>query len=298
MVDKRKGSPRYIPHRLSETEVQAFYEVANSPRFVDKTPEQIVALLADEGIYHGSPSTLYRILRSRKALVHRRKSKKPVQQRRAQTIQVTGPNQVWAWDITWLRTDVEGMFYYAYVIIDIYDRSIVGWTIETKESDQLAQNLFSRVIRSHEVVPQFIHADNGHPMRGVTLGVFLDSLHVTRSYSRPRVSNDNAFIESWNKTLKYTVGYPDRFPSLENSRTWFATFVHWYNTEHQHSKLGYVTPQQRRTGTAEQIYAQRNHTILMAKQKHPLRCRTHKVRCYGAVPVTIVCRPLINKELS
>jgi len=99
------------------------------------------------------------------------------------------------------------------------------------------------------------------------------------------------------KTLKYTVGYPDRFPSLEDARTWFSTFVHWYNTEHQHSKLGYVTPQQRRTGTAEQIYAQRNHTILMAKQKHPLRWRTHKVRCYGAVPVTIVCRPLIQKEL-
>jgi len=114
-----------------------------------------------------------------------------------------------------------------------------------KESDQLAQKLFSRVIRSYEVIPQFVHAYNGHPMRGVTLGVFLDSLHVTRSYSRPRVSNDNAFIESWNKTLKYTVGYPD----------------------------------------------------LMAKQKHPLRWQTHKVRCYGAVPVTIVCRPLIQREL-
>ena len=117
------------------------------------------------------------------------------------------------------------------------------------------------------VIPEFIHADNGGPMRGVSLGAFLDSLCITRSYSRPRCSDDNAFIESWHKTLKYTVGYPAFFESLGHARKWYADFVCWYNNEHQHSALGYVTPNQRRTGEATEIYAKRNQTLLDAKLK-------------------------------
>lgn len=293
-IDKRKGSSRYVAHRLTEEEQQVFYDVANSKRFADCTSEQIIAKLAEEGTYYGSPSTLYRIFRKRKALQHRLDSKKPIKNSRAVPKYVTGPNQVWAWDITWLKTDVVGLFKYAYNIIDLYDRSLVGWSVEDSESDEHARRLFERVIRNHMVIPEFIHADNGGPMRGVSLGAFLDSLCITRSYSRPRCSDDNAFIESWHKTLKYTVGYPAFFTSLEHARTWYADFVHWYNNEHQHSALGYVTPNQRRTGEADLIYAKRNKTILAAKLKNPLRWRTKKVRVYDALPVFITCRP-INK---
>jgi putative transposase len=199
---------------------------------------------------------------------------------------------VWSWDITWLKADVAGLFWYAYTIIDLFDRTIVGWTIETSESEEHAQRLFSRVIRDMGVCPDIVHADNGNPMRGMTLAVFLDSLAVTRSYSRPRCSNDNAFIESWHKTLKYSVGYPRYFESLSYARRWYADFVDWYNTEHLHSGLGYVTPLQRRSGAAQGIYNKRNQTIAEARLSNPLRWRLSKTMRYCALPVKAFYRSL------
>jgi putative transposase len=261
---------------------------------VDCTPEQIVAKLAEEETYYASSSTLYRILREKKALQHRQETKKPVKNSKATTMTVTGPNQVWSWDITWLKTDIVGLFKYGYNIIDLYDRSLVGWAVEDCESDEHARNLFKRVVRDHKVKPEIVHADNGGPMRGVSLSTFLDSLCITRSHSRPRCSNDNAFIESWHKTLKYTVGYPAFFTSLGHARTWYADFVNWYNNVHQHSALGYVTPHEHRTGVSANIFKKRNETILQAKLKNPLRWRTGKVRIYDALPVSIPCRPVAN----
>ena len=290
--DLRKGSARYVAHRLSREEEQAFYDMANTPRFREKTPEQIVAQLAEEGEYLGSVSTLYRILRKRKALEHRQKSKKPRKQVPSFPLIVTAADQVYAWDITWLKTMVRGLFYYAYTIIDLFDRSIVGWTIEDHESDACASSLFTRVVAERKVAPEIVHSDNGHPMRGVTLAAFLDSLHVSRSHSRPRCSNDNAFIESWHKTLKYTVGYPERFSSQEHARRWYAEFIQWYNTEHMHAGLGYVTPHQRRSGEADAIYAKRNRTIQEARERNPLRWRRGKTRRYQSLPVSFVYRPV------
>lgn len=289
--DRRKGSPRKVVHRLTEDEEVRFYAIATSQRFVDRTPEQIVATLAGEGQYIASPSTLYRILRKKKALAHRRESKKPRTATKPECIPVTGPNQVWAWDITWLKTEVSGLFFFAYTVIDLYDRSIVGWTIETSESEEHSTRLFRRIMRDLSVSPAIVHADNGNPMRGVTLAVFLDSLGVTRSHSRPRCSNDNAFIESWHKTLKYSVGYPDRFSIIEHARSWYADFVHWYNTEHQHSGIGYVTPFQMRSGEAFAIFAKRNKTILKARKENPLRWRLSKTFAYGPLPVSTLFRP-------
>lgn len=265
--------------------------LATSTRFTDMTPEQIVATLADEGSYVASASTLYRVLRKHKALAHRRESKKPRKAIKPVYRDVTGVNQVWSWDITWLKTTVVGMFLYAYTIIDLYDRSIVGWTIETSESEEHSRRLFQRTIRDLGVCPMIVHADNGNPMRGVTLAVFLDSLMITRSYSRPRCSNDNAFIEAWHKTLKYSVGYPHHFESLGHARCWFAEFINWYNTEHQHSGIGYVTPQQRRSGEAQEIYERRNQTLREARIQNPLRWRNSKTMLYGSLPVTTFYRP-------
>jgi putative transposase len=225
----RKGSARYVKHRLTLEEENALYHEATSERFKDLTPEQIVAILAYENNYIASESTLYRLLRKKEALAHRQETKKPCETRLHIPLMVTCPNQVWSWDITWLNTDVKGIYKYAYSIIDLFDRTIVGWSVEDYESDAYATKLFAHVCRDQRVTPQIIHADNGNAMRGVSLAAFLDNLMVSRSYSRPRVSNDNAFIESWHKTLKYTVGYPKFFYSLIHAREWFADFVHWYN---------------------------------------------------------------------
>ena len=292
MTDRRKGSARHVGHRLGAEQEQLFYDQAINKRFADKTPEEIVATLAGEMIYHGSPSTLYRILRKRKALQHRRSSKKPITAVKAVHLEVTGPNQVWSWDITWLKTDVAGIFKYAYSIMDLFDRVIVGWTIEHTESDAHAKSLFERIIRDLDVIPEIVHADNGGPMRGVTLAVFLDSLGISRSYSRPRCSDDNAHIESFHKTMKYTVGYPKFFTSIEHARSWFADFIHWYNNEHLHSGLGYVTPMQRRTGEAEAIYATRAKTFQEAREKNPLRWRQGKTRIYRSNLVRAFYRPV------
>lgn len=290
--DHRKGSARHIPHKLSETEKLEFYGVLTSPRFADLSVEQVVAILATEKNYIASESTGYRILRAAQALHHRRESKKPSTTKKHIPLVVTEPNKVWSWDITWLATEVRGHFSYAYTIIDVFDRSIVGWCIEQEESDDFAKRLFARVTRTLQVSPKIVHADNGNSMRGATLASFLDSLHISRSHSRPRVSNDNAYIESWFKTLKYTVGYPGRFHSLEQARQWFADFVDGYNTTHMHSALGYVTPAQRRSGEAEEIYATRNAEMLAAWGRNPLRWRKGQIKTWGSKVVKFGYRPL------
>jgi len=163
----------------------------------------------------------------------------------------------------------------------------VGWCIEAYESDELSMRLFDRITRDMLVLPVIIHADNGHPMRGMTLAVFLDSLLISRSYSRPRCSNDNAFIETWHKTLKYSVGYPANFENIEVARIWYADFVYWYNNSHQHSGLAYVTPMQARTGEAEKLFAERNKTIQGAMEQNPLRWISGKTRIYELPTVKV-----------
>lgn len=283
--DRRKGSSRAVKHRFTEEEREAVFAVACSMKYRDSTPAKIVALLAEEGIWVGSESTFYRVLRLRNALQHRRMSRKPRTPVEPVRMRVDGPNQVWSWDITWLRTDVVGKHFFAYTIIDLFDRSIVGWTIEDVESDELAQRLFANTIRFQKVVPKITHTDNGAPMRGMTLAAFLDMLMVRRSYSRPRVSDDNAHIEAWHKTLKYTVGFPKQFTSLPMAREWYAGFIAWYNTKHLHSALGYVTPHDMRYGRAQAIFTKRDQTMIAARLSHPERWRQNKTRSWSNAPV-------------
>jgi transposase InsO family protein len=294
--DRRKGSSHPTSRlALTPEEWDALFEAATCKRFADHTPEQIVATLAQESVYIASTSSMYRVLRRRNAMAHRSESRKASVTRESTEIIVTEPNKVWAWDITWLRTPVRGIFLYAYTVIDLFDRSIVGWCIETYESDELSKLLFARITRDKKVIPQILHADNGNPMRGMTLAVFLDSLFISRSYSRPRCSNDNAFIESWHKTLKYSVGYPKMFENLEAARIWYADFVHWYNNSHQHSGLAYVTPMQARTGEAKKLFFERNKTILAARERNPLRWSTDKTRKYELPVVKTTYRPVTVK---
>ena len=184
------------------------------------------------------------------------------------------------WDITWLKTDVKGIYKYAYVIEDLFDRGIVGWAIYENESDEHAKELFEEVCRKELAYPKYVHSDNGEAMKGITLVAFYYKLGIVPSFSRPRVSDDNPYIESFFKTLKYKCGYPKCFTSLEHARTWFADFIDWYNNQHIHSGLQYVTPKQKRTGEYISILNNRNQVIEKAKTAHPERWGSRSARKY------------------
>jgi len=269
--DARKGAGKIIPRKLSTEEEETFYKVATEARFRELPPEQITATLLDEGTYYGSARTLYRIFKKRQANIARTESRRAGKSRKPQELVATGPNQVWCWDITWLKTPVKGLFLYAYVIVDIYSRAIVGGSVEDEEDDQLAKELFRRVVRDRDVMPDFIHSDNGGPMKGLTLVSFLVQIGVAMSFSRPRVSDDNPFIESLFRTLKYHVTYPKFFRDLNHAREWFAGFVDWYNNVHRHSGIDYVTPHQRHNGQHYVILEARQKTLDAAAAAHPER---------------------------
>lgn len=269
--DKRKGAVKKVQRKLTSEEIEQVKETACLPEYRDLTPYEIVAILAEKGEYIASERTFYRVLKAMNLLHHRGNGKAPVRRAEPRELVATGPNQVWSWDITWLKTDVRGLFYYAYVVKDIWTKDIVGWEIHDREDDELSSCLFKKLQEKYIMRGTYLRSDNGNPMKGATMLMTLYHLGVIPSYSRPRVSNDNPFIESLFKTLKYTAGYPGHFKSIEHARTWMAEFVNWYNTEHRHSSIGYVTPHQRRNGDYEKIFATRNKAINRAREKHPER---------------------------
>ena len=206
-------------------------------------------------------------------LAHRQRSK-PRQKRAPNTHSASAPNQLYSWDITFLPTLVRGKFFKAYVFMDIYSRKIVGAEVHEEECSSLAKNLLSGIYVNEGISPEelTVHSDNGSPMKGGTLLALLQSLGVVPSYSRPRVSNDNAFSESLFRTLKYCPQYPVvGFETLEDAREWLARFVDWYNNEHLHSGIKYVTPSQRHSGEDKEILARRACVFEMARQRNPER---------------------------
>jgi len=248
-------------------------EIATSQRFRDLSPKQIVPLLADEGIYIASESSFYRVLREAAMLHHRAASAAPVARPRPDHA-ATGPNMVWSWDITYLRTAVRGVFYRLYMIVDIWSRKIVGWEVHEEERTELAAELFVRACDESGVDPAGLvfHADNGGPMKGSTMLATLQRLGAVPSFSRPRVSDDNPFSESLFRTLKYRPGYPSKpFASLEDARRWVAGFVAWYNHEHLHSGIGFVTPADRHAGRDIAILEGRRRVYLRAARRRPER---------------------------
>lgn len=288
--DKRKGSSKTVPRKLTQEERDECYSLLNNPRFRDMTPAQIVATLLDEGTYYASERTMYRILHERNANIRRAETRVPRRRKAPPQLIAHGPNQVWTWDITWMKTDVRGVFLYGYVIIDIYSRKIVGWTIKNTEDPEHARDLFKNTIIRERAAPQFVHADNGGPMRGVTLRIFLNSLDVKLSYNRPRVSNDNPYSESWFGTMKTHVSFPKVFTSNTHAMDWLANFVSKYNTEHKHSGISYVTPQQRHLGHDQKILSYRQKIKNQAASRHPERfvCGPGYIAPEG--PVQLNCR--------
>lgn len=269
--DKRKGAPKLVPRKLTEEERAQIINISCNEEYKDCNPYKIHASLLDKGVYIASTSSFYRVLREN-GLIHHRGNTHPGTGHNAPPERVaTGPNQVWCWDITWLTTNVRGLFKYAYVIIDIWDRSIVKWSIHDREDDALAEELFQAALKDNNFPDVFVHSDNGNPMKGISLLALFYDLGICNSYSRPRISNDNPFIESWFKTLKYDVSYPGKFESLTDAREWFAVFVHQYNTSHSHSGLHFITPKQIRDGKYETIVNKRNKTMIEAQKRNPQR---------------------------
>lgn len=269
--DNRKGASKKVPRKLTEEEQNKIVTICCSEEYKDSNPYEIHANLLDKSIYVASISSFYRVLRKNELINHRGKTKPGQRHNKPPQRKATGPNQVWCWDITWITTNIRGLFFFAYVIIDIWDRSIVKWNIHDREDDALAKELFQSALRDNNYPDVFIHSDNGNPMKGVSLMALFYELGICNSYSRPRVSNDNPFIESWFKTLKYNVSYPDKFSSLQDARIWFSNFVDFYNTAHSHSGINFITPQELRQGKYKAISDNRNNTMLEARKKNPLR---------------------------
>jgi len=248
--------------------------IANSKEYCDLPPCKIVPSLADEGRYIASESTFYRVLRAEKQLTHRQHSK-PATHHKPTSYTANGPNQVWSWDISYLPTTVFGLYFYLYLTIDIFSRKIVGWSIHEKQSSELASALMKQAcldekVNQHQLV---LHSDNGKPMKGATMLATLERLGVTPSFSRPAVSDDNPYSESLFKTIKYHPTFPvtTRFETIEHARVWMEQFANWYNSQHLHSGLKFVTPQQRHTGMDKTILEKRNRIYKMAKQQNPER---------------------------
>jgi putative transposase len=274
--DQRPDAKRPPPkNKLTPEEEQAVIEVANSPAYQSLPPSQIVPSLADQGIYIASESTFYRVLKNHQMQHHRGRSQKSVSKPQA-THCATGPNQVWMWDITWLPGPVKGQFFYLYLFLDLYSRKIVAWEIHTEESSEQASRLIYKAALSEGLAknehPLVLHSDNGSPMKGATLLETLCKLGITPSRSRPRVSNDNPYAESIFRTCKYRPGYPSKgFSDLTEARQWLRQFSNWYNYQHKHSGIKFLTPHQRHTGLADQVLAARKATYEKAKTKHPQR---------------------------
>lgn len=273
LEDRRRGSRAKPANALSEAERDQIRQWLVSPAYRDLSPKQIVPRLADEGIYVASESTWYRILREERMDRHRQRSRAATA-RKPNSHRASGPNEVWSWDITYLPTLVSGVFVYLYLIVDLYSRKIVAWQVHERESAQYASELvteacFVEKVKRNQVV---LHSDNGAPMKGATLLARLQELGVMPSFSRPSVSDDNAFSEALFRTLKYRSWYPDKpFADLDEARRWVDGFVHWYNNEHLHSGIRFITPQERHTGKDQEILARRHQVYQEARQRHPER---------------------------
>lgn len=276
--DQRPARVQAPANRLSELERSELLAVANSDEFASVPPSQIVPRLVDQGVYLASESTFYRVLKAEKQLVHR-SAERPAQARhKPRALMATAPGQLYSWDITYLPTPVKGIYFYLYLFMDIFSRKIVGWQIYDVESSALAGEVVRDICERENIAPEqvVLHSDNGSPMKGATMLATLQALGVMPSFSRPSVSNDNPFSESLFKTLKYRPVYPRRaFDSLLAARQWVGRFVHWYNHEHRHSAIRFVTPAQRHAGLDAALLRKRDAVYRAARAAHPERWSGH-----------------------
>ena len=272
--DMRQSAVKRPGNKLSEEERDRIVDVCNLPEYASYPPSQIVPALADTGEYIASESSFYRVLKESKQLNHRGRASEPRVVEKPMCCKASGPDQVWSWDITYLATTIKGVFFYLYMILDIYSRKIVSWEIHENELSFHAATLFRKAYLAQGIAGKdiILHSDNGSPMKGATMLGMLQKLGVVPSFSRPSVSNDNPYSESLFRTMKYRPTFPTHpFDTVSDAREWVLNFVRWYNHEHRHSGLNFVTPHERHTGEDELILSRRKAVYLAARARHPER---------------------------
>ncbi len=266
-------APRPSPVRaLTEIERAAVLELLHSDRFVDVAPGAVVATLLDEGTYHASERTLYRILAAAQEVRERRDVLRHPAYAKPELL-ATGPNELWSWDITKLRGPAKWTHYQLYVILDVFSRYVPGWMVAHRESAILAQRLIEETATKQNIAPGrlTVHADRGSSMTSKPVALLLADLGITKSHSRPHVSDDNPYSEAQFKTLKYRPGFPDRFGSIEDARAFCQGFFAWYNGEHRHSGIAMFTPADVHHGRADRLLEVRAGVLAGAYAAHPER---------------------------
>jgi putative transposase len=296
--DARRGPNNKPANALSDVERVLVIETANSPKFANLPPCQIVPKLADEGKYIASESTFYRILKEENLLAHRSRSN-PRTHKKPEALVAFGPNQIWSWDITYLKAAIKGTYYYLYLPMDIFSRAIVHWEVHECENAEKASFMIEQAcslnnIKKDQIV---LHSDNGGPMKGATMLATLQRLGVAPSFSRPSVSNDNPFSESLFKTMKYCPSFPARgFASIAEAREWVRRFVDWYNNLHLHSGINFVTPASKHNGLDGKILKKRHNVYECARQMNPNRW-SKKTRNWSEVKI-VELNPGIHQEIK
>jgi putative transposase len=267
---------RSHPRALDGTERQAVLDTLHSPRFCDVSPAEIYATFLDEGTYLASERTMYRILAAAGETGERRNQRVHPAYAKPELL-ATAPNQVWSWDITKLLGPAKWTYYYLYVILDIFSRYVVGWMVAYREQAALAERLIAETAAKQRITPAqlTLHADRGTSMTSKPVAFLLADLGITKTHSRPHVSDDNPYSESQFKTLKYRPGFPSRFASMEEARAFCQEFFPWYNTEHRHSGIGLLTPEAVHYGRAELLQAARSQVLAAAYAAHPERFVNH-----------------------
>jgi putative transposase len=275
--DRRPDAERRVPsHALSAAERERIVAVANEPRFAETPPARIVPALADDGIYIASESSFHRVLRAQGQMNRRGRAQPPRPSRPPTTHIATGPAEVWCWDVTFLPAQIQGRWFYLYLILDLYSRKIVGFEVHDTDSADHAAHLARRTALAEGVhampARPVLHGDNGATLKATTVLAMLHWLGIKPSYSRPRVSDDNAFAEALFRTVKYRPAFPSKgFADLDAARQWTARFVHWYNHEHRHSGIRYVTPAQRHAGQDRPLLEARHAVYQGARERNPRR---------------------------
>jgi putative transposase len=260
------------PLALSAPERQGLRDALYSERFADCAPRTVYARLLDEGVYLASVRTMYRLLAA-EGQSHERRNQRVHPAYAKPELLAVRPNEVWSWDITKLRGPVKWSYYHLYVILDIFSRYVVGWMVALRETAQLAEQLIADTIAKHNIAPGTLtlHADRGTSMRSKPVAALLVDLDVTKTHSRPHVSDDNPYSEAQFKTLKYRPNFPERFGGIEDARAHCQQFFPWYNGAHCHSGIGFMTPESVHYGRAQAMFQQRADTLNVAFLAHPNR---------------------------
>lgn len=279
--DRRPAAVRPVPHHaLTEEERKQILRIANEPRFAELPPARIVPMLADEGLYIASESSFSRVLRTHGQTRHRGRAKAPQRVRPPSTHVATAPRQVWCWDMTYLPATMIGRWFYLYLILDLFSRKIVGFEVHAIDSSDYAVDLLRRTALAEDLhaldQKPVLHGDNGSTLKATTVLAMMNWLGLKASYSRPRVSDDNSFVEALFRTAKYRPQFPGKgFTDIEQARAWASSFVRWYNHDHRHSGIRYVSPAQRHAGEDRSVLRARHTLYLRARARHPRRWARH-----------------------